>query len=396
MLSAKHDQLPRLLYVGDVPVERTVHGSALLYRLLSGYPPSKLRVVEGLRVSQPLYRLPGVEYRTYRPRWARLLDTRLNGPVSTLAMFTAAHYANAIPKLLDEFRPDAVITVVHDCAWMAAARYARLAALPLHLTIHDDYLSDYSRSRLKSRFVGIRLRHVYQQAISRLCVSPFMAEEYQRRSGISGDVLYPARALDGVVYEDPSPTLREPRSELTIVFGGSLYPQYVDVLERLAIALVASGGRLQIFAPIHPGRALMARLNRPNIEIQGLVSATEFIRRCRTDAHAVFVPMSFRKTDRKNMEMAFPSKLADCTAIGVPLLINGPDYCSAVMWARDNPGVAEVVADDSIESLSTAIGRLSDPDHRWRLAQEAIRRGREYFSYERATSTLFDILTRPK
>ena len=38
--------LPRLLYVGDVPVEASYHGSALLHRLLVNYPPDRLSVIE--------------------------------------------------------------------------------------------------------------------------------------------------------------------------------------------------------------------------------------------------------------------------------------------------------------------------------------------------------------
>src|SRR5207253_10669972 len=38
---------PRLVYIGDVPVESTYHGSLLLHRLLQIYPPDKLGVVEG-------------------------------------------------------------------------------------------------------------------------------------------------------------------------------------------------------------------------------------------------------------------------------------------------------------------------------------------------------------
>ena len=39
--------LPRLLYLADVPVEASYHGSALMYRLLQRYPADRLRVVEG-------------------------------------------------------------------------------------------------------------------------------------------------------------------------------------------------------------------------------------------------------------------------------------------------------------------------------------------------------------
>ncbi len=177
-----------------------------------------------------------------------------------------------------------------------------------------------------------------------------------------------------------------------MAFGGSLYGSYLSVLERLAVALDAVGGRLHIFGPPHPDRARMARLQRPNIQLHGMVGAAELMSRCRETADVMFVPMSFEPRERRNMEIAFPSKLADCTAIGLPLLINGPDYCSAVRWARDNPGVAEIVTDDSVESLRAALQRLAEPAHRWRLAEQAIQRGREYFSHARAEASLFGAL----
>src|SRR5687768_10395858 len=103
----------------------------------------------------------------------------------------------------------------------------------------------------------------------------------------------------------------------------------------------------------------------------------------REEADALFVPMSFDESDRANMEMAFPSKLADYTATGLPLLIYGPAYCSAVVWARDNQGVAEVVEDKA--DLSDAINRLAnDPSHRVALGKRALATGREYFTHARA------------
>ena len=38
--------LPRLLYLGDVPVEASYHGSALIYRLLQHYPVDRLMIIE--------------------------------------------------------------------------------------------------------------------------------------------------------------------------------------------------------------------------------------------------------------------------------------------------------------------------------------------------------------
>jgi glycosyltransferase involved in cell wall biosynthesis len=92
--------------------------------------------------------------------------------------------------------------------------------------------------------------------------------------------------------------------------------------------------------------------------------------------------MDFDEAHKANMQAGFPSKLTDYTASGLPLLICGPSYCSAVLWALDNPGVAEVVTDASQNSLTRAVEQLvNNPNHRFQIATEALKKGRKYFSH---------------
>ena len=110
----------------------------------------------------------------------------------------------------------------------------------------------------------------------------------------------------------------------------------------------------------------------------------------REEADALFVPMSFAPEDRANMTLAFPSKLADCTAVGLPLLVYGPAYCSAVTWARENEGVAEVVDTNEGLELSAAVARLAaDPSRRLAFAKRALEAGRQYFAHD-AVQQVFD------
>jgi hypothetical protein len=218
-----------------------------------------------------------------------------------------------------------------------------------------------------------------------------MAEEYSRRYGAKGDVLYPSRASNTLEFEAPPPSLSGSCKPFTVAFCGSIYLDYARALQRMAIALQEIGGRLLVFGP-KPFAAVDAFLQEPNLELQGTLSSPEMIRRCREQAHAIFVPMSYSKSDRHNMEISFPSKLADCTATGLPLIIDGPGYCSAVRWARENPGVSEIVTEESVDGLRTALQQLQDPAVRLRLAREAIRRGKEYFGHDRAFSTLMNAL----
>jgi len=114
--------------------------------------------------------------------------------------------------------------------------------------------------------------------------------------------------------------------------------------------------------------------------------------RLRKEADALFVPMSFDSCDKVNMEMAFPSKLADCTAVGLPLVIYGPSYCSAVTWARENFGVAEVVEAEA--ALRACIERLAkDPTRRVALGKRALELGRQYFTHERVQQVFYQALS---
>jgi hypothetical protein len=102
----------------------------------------------------------------------------------------------------------------------------------------------------------------------------------------------------------------------------------------------------------------------------------------RAEADGLFVPMSFSSEDHANMELSFPSKLTDYTAVGLPLVIYGPAYCSAVRWAREHCGVAEVIDEDTPEALIKAIIKLAnDGSRRMQLGQAALEVGRNTFEY---------------
>jgi glycosyltransferase involved in cell wall biosynthesis len=149
-------------------------------------------------------------------------------------------------------------------------------------------------------------------------------------------------------------------------------------------------GRLLIFGPLTTESAQQVGLNDPNTKICGLLTSDELLARLREEADALFVPMSFAASDRNNMELAFPSKLADCTATGLPLLIYGPAYCSAVTWARENPGVAEVV--ESEAALGDAVTSLAQhPEHRLALGTKALEVGRQYFSHVARSTNLSSV-----
>jgi glycosyltransferase involved in cell wall biosynthesis len=382
--------LPRLLYLGDVPVESSYHGSTLLFRLLEHYPAARLHIIEGnLFPARTDRRLRDVRHATLSVGRSRVLNSRLHHAYSRWLFFRAAARATQIPKLLGPFSPDAVLTVGHGYSWLTAAAFARQAAVPLHLIVHDDFPRGVSPGLHDS--VDRAFGDTYRLATTRLCTSPFMTEEYLQRYGVSGTLLLPYRSADARRFPGPSERIRSEQRTLTVAFAGTVNSAgYADLLRDLAGALLSRDGRLLIYGPMSREHAARIGLDLPNVVLGGLLAPDDLIPRLRQEADVLFAPMSFAPEERSNMQMAFPTKLTDYTAAGLPLLIVGPDYCSAVRWGA---GVAEVVTDPS--ALGAALDRLAEPGHRVGLAEAALKAGDRDFSAATATAIFQRALLAP-
>jgi glycosyltransferase involved in cell wall biosynthesis len=382
-----------LLYVGDVPVESTYYGSAFLHRLLASYPAGKLTIIETATPSEPARRLPNAKYSSYQigqPRW---LNTRFHPQAMVWYSQRATRIAPKVAASLNGTEFGSILTVAHGFGWLAAARMAQQRDVPLHLMVHDDWPRAANVPHAFRSWLDNRFARVYHQARSRICVSPWMQRDYQARYGRPAEVLYPSRAPGLPQFAEPPERIGRNDHQFTIAFAGTINsPGYARALIDLSNALTPIGGRLLIFGPLSLEQAQQIGLDRQNVVIGGLLSWPNLMTRLRQDVDALFVPMSFDACDRSNMEIAFPSKLADCTAVGVPLVIYGPEYCSAVRWAQENPGVAEVV--EVAERLGEVVQRLNDdPARRVALGTKALAVGETYFAHETVQAVFNRALT---
>jgi len=375
--------LPKVIYVGDVPVEASYHGSALLHRLLEKYA-AKLTIVETGSESLPARRLQDAKYIWQPIASRRWMNTRFHPYVVGFYSAAANRSARKILSCVADIEFDSVLTVAHGFGWLAAAALAESRNLPLNLIVHDDWPRVAQVPAALRGWLDERFAEVYRQSHSRLCVSPAMRDTYEKNYRETGQVLYPLR--ERLCSEFAAPPLRLSRNDhqFTVAFAGSINTSgYVEALKHLSAALTVVDGRVLIFGPLSQSEAQALRLDLPNLVLRGLLDSADLMATLRDEADVLFAPMSFAKEDRLNMEMAFPSKLADYTAVGLPLLVYGPQYSSVVRWATGNPGVAEVVTNEGGDQLSEAVSRLrSLPEHRVELGKRALEVGREYFSYD--------------
>jgi len=213
----------------------------------------------------------------------------------------------------------------------------------------------------------------------------------------TGTLLYPSRSIDVVQHEPIQRGFEAKNEPLVFAFGGTINSSgHVLALQQLALALDQIGATLNIYGPITERDGARLGLLKRNIRICGLVMPDLFIQRIRNEADVLFIPMSFAPEDRANMTLCFPSKLADYTAAGLPLLVYGPDYSSAVRWARENPGVAAVVDRATQTELVSAVVRLTSGAYRQKLAETAVIVGARLFSHSSVSETFLTALSQTR
>ena len=392
----ENGRLPRLVFIGDHKVDDTTAGPVLIYRLLATYPPDRLRIVElNKQTSNPQYRLKGVLYHDLNVQPVLAQRCRYLRPLYKLYLATRPPQSLKILSTIKDFQPQAVLTVTHGIGWIHAWAVAKHLQIPLHLIMHDEFrAATRFRPRFLVSWLERRFGRVYKDAASRLCVSPYMAAHYETRFGRKGIVLYPNRAVDAPSFPEPPISLLSPKSSLHIAYAGSIWSGRLKMIQALAARLAARGSRLQLYT-VH-SREELARMgiDLAGVESEPITPSARLIACLREKADVLFLPLSFQPEFRSVVSLGFPSKLADYTAAGLPILIWGPSQCAAARWAKENPGAAELVENEDPQALDPVISRLlTDAQHRFQLASTALRVGNACFSYERAFSIFSKALT---
>lgn len=390
--------LPNLIYIGDVPIEATHHGSALLYRLFSTFPAEKLFVVEANAwTSSTQRRLQRVRYASINIGSARVLNSRLSKFYLSYVARGAAGRARRIGPLLQGFMPQGVVTVAHGTSWITAAKWAEASRLPLHLIVHDDWLSCIGLSSRLESWLQAKFASIYRQSETRWCVSSYMRSYYEEQLGVRGEILLPTRAHDTIVFTEPKARSTCTDPGFTVAYGGAItVPGYAEAIRMLADSLQRVRGRVLLFSPLSGDSLPTLGLNLPNVELRGMRPSSEFIVQAREEADALFVPMSFEESQRKNMQVSFPSKFTDYTCIGLPIIVHGPEYCSAVRFAREYEGFALVSTSKDQAALNSIIETLAGSvELRFTLGKRAIRVGEVSFSIASAARLFYDTLSLP-
>jgi glycosyltransferase involved in cell wall biosynthesis len=341
-----------LVFSSVVPNAQGSGGDLLLHRYLTSDPSIQSEVVSWRRFPFRLKligKLKQLGFRLISRSWE--------------CLFPVFPCRKMVREMIDDFQPDVVLTVAHGWWHIQARRVARELNLPL-VSSFQDWWPDFPdvpvtfRPRVEQQF-----RRTCADSAVAICISDGMRRELGEPPNAL--VIYPVPSLR--VAEDWRPDFKLP---LRVVYFGNLY-EYGTLIESALRALNGSDRvRLEVFGSSPLWTAEVEGYFRSRGLYHGFIPSNQLAKPLQS-FQAVLVVMSFDAALRRRMITSFPSKMIDAMQLGLPVVVWGPEYCSAVQWAR-NGDRALCVPDPDPSTLRQAVEELAaSPWEQERLAGSA-------------------------
>jgi glycosyltransferase involved in cell wall biosynthesis len=240
--------------------------------------------------------------------------------------------------------------VAHGDACQAALRAARRWRLPL-ATVFHDWWPDLVRLPARARAaVEAGFRELHRASAASLCVGAGMVEALGAHPG--AEVLYP---IPEALAAAPASGAAAMDGALRVIYLGNLR-DYGAMLAEALEALQHGPARLQVRGSRPPWPEAFTRRMRETGCFLDFAPRRELDAWLAT-AGAFLIAMEFAPAVRRRMETSFPSKLTECAQFGRPLVIWGPEWCSAVRWGREAGALC--VTDRRPAALAEAVRRLA-------------------------------------
>jgi hypothetical protein len=372
-------QLPRILYYSGVPVESSFAGATLIFRLLEHYPKEKLLIIQGMELNRAA-RISGVSYYVVKWRWLdRLKSTRFNKWITPFTLFQDVWTGWKYGKKIRKFNPDIILTVTFQLMWVKAFRLAQAMKIPLHVILHDDWLTteNYGNSQ---KYLETQHRKMYSYATGRYCISSNMERYYFCLYGIQGSVLHPMRGKDDKTYVAQS-NYRVDHKCLKFCYAGSLYTgDFAIMLNKIAEILLSMNSELHIFSNV--GQKDLSQyqfLDKDHVKFHSMVSSQQLIEKLKTEMDVAVLVNSFMHEEP--FRYNFSSKLVDYTSAGLPVLMWGPVSSGVISWAIGEEYFPVVTSTDT-NALKEMIVQCMNENNRVAWAKRIVELGLSQFSYE--------------
>lgn len=371
----------RLLFVTSTPPIPTWGGAMAFYRHFCERDDFQISVItDNPQILE--YSVP-YSYSLITPTklWSRLARTRFSKTAhSWKHLFGGQCLPVQIRKQAEDFDPDVVLTVAGSWSWTAqlARNLAKHLQIPLVGSFNDWWYYNAIYTPWTKLWIENTFRGFYQQCDLALCTSEGMQKALgPHRNSV---VLYPTGAS---IASSSSFIPHDGRSPFTVAFGGNLGEWYGRMLEDLITqanlaATEDSPLQFKIFGS-NPSWSL--KFDREVKEAGMYKGQVPFdqLKAEMQQVDALLLLMGFENSCAQIERTSFKTKFLDYLSFQKPILLWGPDYCSAVAIAKEFDSAEICVSPHATDFLDKILAVKADSNRQAELVTNAQRMYAERF-----------------
>jgi len=346
------DKRIRVFYLSYTPPVPSWGGAMSFYRHFVERSDFEIFVAtDSMEVQQ--YDVPYRFLQFDAPKWLkRMLHTRLYRWFWHYKQWIAGYFVpDEVWQAARAFQPDLIFTVAGSWNWTAriAQRVARRLRVPLVASFNDWFdfgvmMHPYFRGSIERAF-----RRFYRDCDLAFCTSEGMLEALGAHP--NAHVLYPTGGRMPDVEREFIPFTPDGRTA-TVFFAGSLSAWYGPMLEQLVRASSDAQLRFEIFgsnaswSKKFDDTARAAGVYRGQVAFDQLKSYAQ-------EADLLLLPMGFGDECAQTERTSFKTKFLDYLTFQKPIVIWGPEYCSAVRAAREFDAAECYTSPDAAGCIAT-------------------------------------------
>ena len=386
-LPGARDKPIRVFYLSYTPPVPTWGGAMSFYRHFVERSDFEIFVAtDSAEVEQ--YNVPYPFLRFDVPKWLkRMQRTRLYRWFWQYNQSVAGYFVpHQVWEAARSFRPDLVFTIAGSWNWTAriAQRVARRLRVPLVASFNDWFDFGLMMHPGFRRSIERAFRKFYRDCDLAFCTSEGMLEALGPHP--NAHVLYPTGSNMFDIKREFIP-FSPGGKPATVFFAGSLSAWYGPMLEQLVQASSDSHLRFTIFgsnaswSKKFDDAARLAGMYRGQVPFDRLRAHAQ-------DADLLLLPMGFGDECAQTERTSFKTKFLDYLIFQKPIVIWGPEYCSAVRVAREFDAAECYTSPDAAGCIATLDNVARNPERQKQLVANARRMYHSRFEPSRIHAVL--------
>jgi glycosyltransferase involved in cell wall biosynthesis len=324
-----------------------------------------------------------------QPKWLeRLCKTRLSlWAHSFRNLFAGSFIPDSVLNAARNFQPDIIFTYVGGWGWTSSMTQALAHRTGAKLvgSFNDWFDFGIIIHPMLKPLLERKFRNFYQQCDLALCTSDGMREELGFHD--NAHILYPIGSVRSSEKSEFNPYRKD--CPYQVFFGGNLGEWYGKMIESLILRAIETktlvdfriyGGN-QSWSNEFNSMALDREIYRGKVSFDQLACAA-------ASADFLLLPMGFGYECALTERTSFKTKFLDYLSYRKPILVWGPEYCSAVRVAREFDS-AEVCTNPDPSAVLVAFQRLAEkPERQKQLVDNSDRMYLDRFSPDKIHDAL--------